>query len=383
LGRLAGGACQFDTSRAGVAAKGQPRRQLRHHRRLPLLLLVPLLAATARRCTTLWGFALAPSQKGPDSKQCGDACRHNLLLRARSREHCSFTQRFAAPYSSSSSSSNDPFGPGGLYGNAQASGADAAAQQDAMKLFQQMLSGEVPPGAAAGQPGGFGGASGGPSAADPLAALLGGGLGGGLGNQKKATATDAFFTDRIPLVQKVKRPVLIAFFAYCFYRGWVGRFGLIQGCISNSYFAMLAVPVRVDPRSPFCGRPFFVSQLWVDYATKALGFLINWARGKTSIAATISEFKEKFDQMQSTAQQQPQDSPFGGPRSPWNVKPTETYAAAAPSMPTAPTTTVAAEPLHAGLPFQAVPLEEDPAPARPPTSRQPPPVVDADVRFLD
>jgi len=263
----------------------------------------------------------------------------------------------------------------------QASGADAAAQQDAMKLFQQMLSGEMPPGAAAGPAGGFGGASGGPNAADPLAALLGG---GGLGG-KKAKATDAFFTDRIPLLQKVKRPVLIAFFAYCFYRGWIGRFGLLQGCISGSYFSMLAVPVRVDPRSPFCGRPFFVSQLWVDYATKALGFLINLARGKAKIP-TISDLKEKFEKMQQMQSMPPQqqDQPFGGPDSPWNPASTEPYdvTAAAPSMPTAPTTTVHAQPLQSGLPFQVVP-QEDPVPPRPPTNRQPPPVVDADVRFLD
>jgi len=363
-----------------AAVRGQPRRRLQHHRRLPLLLLVPLLATT--RCWTTF--------RGPFSGQRGVAHRHTLLpLHAPSRESCSFTQSFAVPYSSGSSSS-DPVGPGGPYGMPQASGADAEAQQ-VRQLFQQMLNGEVPPGAAAGPGGGFGGAPGGPgglNAENPLAALLGGGGLGGLGGQKKAKATDAFFTDRLPLLQKVKRPIMIAFFAYCFYRGWIGRFGLLQGCISSSYFDMLAVPARVDPRSWLCGRPFIVSQLWVDYFFKALGFLLNLARGKTSIREKISEFKEKMEQMQSTAQQQQDQpfggpgSPFGGPGSPWNPAPTEQYAPAAASMPTAPTTTVSAQPFQTG-PFQAVPQEEPEPPPQPPTSRQPPPVVDADVRFLD
>merc|ERR1712129_70653 len=114
----------------------------------------------------------------------------------------------------------------------------------------------------------------------------------------------------------------------------------------------------------------------------ALGFLINLARGKTSIRDKIAEFKEKMEQVQSTAQQQQQDQTFGGSDSPWNPAPTEQYAPAAASMPTAPTTTVSAQPFQSGLPFQAVPQEE-PEPPRPATSRQPPPVVDADVLFLD
>jgi len=382
---LASGPSHLHDSEVALAAIMRHQSRGRQHRWLRLLLLMPLLAATTRHWMTLWGFVLASTQQSPIPMQHGFVHGQKLRpLRAFSKECRCFTQRLASSHSSGSSSSgSDNLGPGGLYGMPQATGADAAAQQDAMKLFQQMLSGEAPPGAAAGPAGGFGGASGGQNAADPLAALLGG---GGLGGKKKQKATDAFFTDRIPILQKVKRPILICFFAYCFYRGWIGRWGLAQGCISNSYFAMLAVPARVDPRSPFCGRPFFVAQLWVDYATKALGFLINLARGKTKIP-TMADLKAKLEQQQAPMQSDPlqqQDQSFGGMGSPWNPASTQPYAPAAPGMPTAPTTTVMAEPLQSGLPFQAVP-QEDPAPPppRPPSPRQPPPVVDAEVRFLD
>merc|ERR1740121_896476 len=157
-----------------------------------------------------------------------------------------------------------------LLGNTGAAGGPGAAAGGAAfpGLFGAAGAGGMPggmPGAqgAAGMPGGFPG-------------LFGG---AGAGGEKKK-ATDAFFTDRLPLLQKIKRPVLVAFFAYCFYMGWIGRFGFLQGAMSGSYFDMLAVPLRVRPESPIQGKAFFVTQIWVDSGSRLLGFLINLARGK-------------------------------------------------------------------------------------------------------
>jgi len=132
------------------------------------------------------------------------------------------------------------------------------------------------PGAGAAGPDGGAGMEG-------LSALLGAG-----GGQKKAS--DAFFTDRLPLLQKVKRPLLAAFFGFAFRRGWVGWCGFLQGLMSGSYFNVLAVPLRVLPESPLYGRAFFVAQVWVDSGFGLLGFLLNWARGKTSPAKVFKSW---------------------------------------------------------------------------------------------
>jgi len=261
---------------------------------------------------------------------------------------------------------------------------------DPVTLLQQMLRGEAAGrGPAAGGFPGMPGAGPGGAPVDPLAAMLGsglgggfGGLGGGLGGKKKQT-TDSFITDRIRILQKVKRPVMVLFFAYCWHKGWVGQWGFFQGALGSSYLDMLAVPLRVLPRSPMVGCAFFQAQLLVDYAAKGTGFLINLARGKTKIP-TFSDLQQKLQSMQPPLQQQP------GAASPWGAQATAGYpfganqaspwTAQPSSMPTAPTTPLQVPPLQ-GQPFQAPP-PPPPEPKRPPP-RNPPPVIDADVTFLD
>lgn len=188
-----------------------------------------------------------------------------------------------------------------------------------------------------------------PAGMEGLAALL------GAGGQKKAT--DAFFTERLPVLQKVKRPLLAAFFGFAFYRGWVGRWGLLQGLTAGSYFNMLGVPLRVLPRSPLHGRAFYITQLWVDYGFRLLGFLLNWARGKTSPADLFKPAPG-----------------LGDGASPWEALAGlqgGDVQSSPVQFPTARTT---------GTPA--------PAPVQPPTdarpaSRSQPPVIDAEVTFLD
>jgi len=274
-----------------------------------------------------------------------------------------------------------------------------------------MLSGQVPPGGQ-GAPGslgsmfgkgGFGGAPG-AAGADPFGSLLGGGL-GKQGAPKKST--DAFITDRIPALQKIRRPVMVAFFAYCLYKGWVGRFGFLQGAFSSSYLDMLAVPLRVQPWSPFYQCAYFQSQIMVDTAARLSGFLINVARGKTKIPS-IADMKSKFEDLKNLQPPAGGASPFGarGPAagaSPWGAaagggSPWADLAdAATPSygqpggMPTAPTTPLQVPPLQSHpLHGQPPPPPEPSTPssaAKPvqsrPPSRTPPPVIDADVTFLD
>mmetsp|Transcript_52571 Transcript_52571/g.97332 ORF Transcript_52571/g.97332 Transcript_52571/m.97332 type:complete len:282 (-) Transcript_52571:42-887(-) len=92
---------------------------------------------------------------------------------------------------------------------------------------------------------------------------------------------DAFITDRIPFLQKAKIVILPIFFLYCFKRGWVGRWGLVFGLMSRSYFDMLAVPLRVVPASPIVGKSFVVAQWWVKTMLWICSAIIRLARGES------------------------------------------------------------------------------------------------------
>eukprot|EP00913_Durusdinium_trenchii_P006503 g6111.t1 len=109
---------------------------------------------------------------------------------------------------------------------------------------------------------------------------------GGAGQQPKKKARRRGNRN---LRRRIKRPVLIAFFAFCFYRGWVGRWGLIFGCMAGSYFDMLAVPLRVSERSPFTGRAYVMTQIYVDYFFKLVGYIINVAKGKAKFPPDFSK----------------------------------------------------------------------------------------------
>jgi len=216
------------------------------------------------------------------------------------------------------------------------------------------------------------------------------GLFGGAGGEKKK-ATDAWFTDRLPVLQKIKRPVLVAFFAYCFYQGWIGRYGLLQGAMSSSYFDMLAVPLRIRPESPLEGKAFFMTQIWVDSGSKLLGFLINLARGKAKIP-TLQDFIPKPPTGGADAANPFGANPFGGAgANPFGGAGASPFGGADPfdvsggvpssplNMPTARTTATPPPPPPS--------VVSTPPPAAPPgqgpPSRSAPPVVDADVTFLD
>lgn len=151
---------------------------------------------------------------------------------------------------------------------------------DPMLLLQQLLGGN-----AAGGTGGMSELFGG--AAAPGAAGAGGGAPSLFGGGGKST--DALITDRLPVLQQLRRPILVAFFIFCFYKGWVGRWGLVQGSMSKSYFDMLAVPLRTHRRSPWVGKSFVVAQFWVDASIRLSGFLLKLARGKAKIP-TLQDF---------------------------------------------------------------------------------------------
>mmetsp|Transcript_56779 Transcript_56779/g.135254 ORF Transcript_56779/g.135254 Transcript_56779/m.135254 type:complete len:401 (+) Transcript_56779:61-1263(+) len=147
---------------------------------------------------------------------------------------------------------------------------------DLQKMMESMFGG--------GQPGGLGGqqslfGAGGPGGGAGGFEELLKGMGGGAGQQQKPD--DAFITDRIPILQKAKVVVLPAFFLYCFYRGWIGRWGLVFGIFSKSYFDMLAVPLRVLPASPVVGKSFVVAQWWVKTGVWLVSTAVRLARGES------------------------------------------------------------------------------------------------------
>jgi len=175
----------------------------------------------------------------------------------------------------------------------------------------------------------------------------------GMGSSKQK-ATDAFFTDRVPVLQTIKRPVVATIFAIAFWRGWVGRWGLLQGLTSSSYFDLLGVPLRILPRSPLCGRPFFVTKVWTDTGFRLMGFLLNWARGKTTL-------KDVF-------------KPPSGMAWPSSADPEGMAGDARPSLVDIPTMKTSASPAHKGQPL---------GDSRPAERTSSPTIIDADVTFLD
>jgi len=234
---------------------------------------------------------------------------------------------------------------------AQPGGAEP---QDPFLLLQQMLRGNGP---APGSPGAFPGmgSSPGDPAANPMAALMSGGLGG-----EKQKATDAFLTDRVPVLQKAKKIVLPAFFIYCFMNGWLWRWGLLQGLVmSRSYLDMLAVPLRVVSGSPFFDRSFYIAQLSVDSVARLVGFLINLARGKVKFPS--------FPPQGAAG-----SSPWAAGSSPW--------APDGANMQTGSTAAPTSAPSASTVSTQSPPAPRSP---RSGPSRSSPPVIDADVRFLD
>lgn len=256
--------------------------------------------------------------------------------------------------------------------------------EDPMALFKQLMGemGQQGPGGAnpfQGLPGmgGFPGMPGAPgmggmNPGDPFGGMMGG------AQQKKAS--DSFFTDRIPLLQKIKKPVLVVFFSYCFWKGWIGKWGLLSAVMlsltKGSYFDMLAVPARILPRSPFHGWMFVTCQFYVEQLIRLTGFLVNVARGKDKLP-TMSDLTKKWEDMANMAKQPPGASPFGAQGSPWASPGASPWASMAPpppssltEIPTAPTTTIG-----------TVSSSQLP---RPTPGRTPPPIIDAEeVKFLD
>eukprot|EP00811_Abedinium_folium_P020714 NODE_29711_length_438_cov_1.520900.p1 GENE.NODE_29711_length_438_cov_1.520900~~NODE_29711_length_438_cov_1.520900.p1 ORF type:complete len:141 (-),score=36.06 NODE_29711_length_438_cov_1.520900:16-438(-) len=76
--------------------------------------------------------------------------------------------------------------------------------------------------------------------------------------------TDTAMTERAPLLEKLKRPLLAIFFAGCLWRGWVSRMDALQGAMARSYFDVFAVPLANMPGGPFAGKPFGEAQRWLD-----------------------------------------------------------------------------------------------------------------------
>jgi len=260
-----------------------------------------------------------------------------------------------------------------------------------MELMKQLLGGDfsTPPGGA-GQAG----------MENPFATLMGAGAG-----QPKKKASDSFFTDKFPLLQKMKRPVLVAFFLYCFHRGWVGRWGLLSGMMASSYFDMLAVPLRVLDKSPFRGRAYIVTQIYVDYLFKLTGYLINVAKGKAKFPPDFSQmFTPPGGAAGANPFGAPGANPFGAPGSnpfadlggsnPFDIGgmadvappggPYQAPPVQPTDMPTAPTVRTAT-PTPSPAAARPVQMSAEPpaSPPKPPPSRNPPPVIDADVVFLD
>eukprot|EP00928_Gymnodinium_smaydae_P053532 TRINITY_DN37503_c0_g1_i1.p1 TRINITY_DN37503_c0_g1~~TRINITY_DN37503_c0_g1_i1.p1 ORF type:complete len:421 (+),score=79.36 TRINITY_DN37503_c0_g1_i1:150-1265(+) len=246
--------------------------------------------------------------------------------------------RRAVATRAASDESGDPFG---RAGNA---GPGAAGEQPELAaLLQQLLGSELGPAAAAAGGGDAGRAA---TAQDPLAALLQG-LSSGMQQPRPPPSTsDGFFVQRLPLLERVKRPILAAFFLYCLWKGWLGRWGCVLALATGrSYFDILAVPLRVMPGSPLVGKAYFTTQFYVDSGFKLLGYLINLVRGKAT-------FPPKLPSLLSPLM-------FGAAP---NFKAAEAPRRTA----TAPSSSSSAR-----------------APPKPPRSGEPPEVVDADVRFLD
>eukprot|EP00435_Cladocopium_sp_Y103_P048284 s172_g14.t1 len=246
---------------------------------------------------------------------------------------------------------------------------------------------------------------------NPFAAMFGG---AGAGQPPKKTS-DTWFLNKLPVLKRIKRPVLIAFFAFCFYRGWVGRWGFVFGCMAGSYFDMLAVPLRVSDRSPFTGRAYVMTQIYVDYFFKLIGYIINVAKGKAKFPPDFSKmltppaagagagtnpFAPGANPF-AAAGGKPGENPFAwrlkavtganDMTNPFDVSPVEQYQSPPvqpTDMPTAPT--VGSPPPARKVtqeasttPMAPLTVEQVPSEKKSPPARSRPPVVDADVTFLD
>jgi len=88
---------------------------------------------------------------------------------------------------------------------------------------------------------------------------------GGMGGSKEEKPTsDGWFMKKLPVLQQAKVVIIPLFFVFAYCQGWVGRWGLIMGAFSKSYFDMLAVPFRWWPRSPAFGKALIYNQFYVD-----------------------------------------------------------------------------------------------------------------------
>lgn len=227
-------------------------------------------------------------------------------------------------------------GPTGFDSEGQASNTDPFSN------FAELL------GVAGGAARGGGGAPGDAGAAS-LVSLLGG------AKAPKKKDTDSFMTERLPVLQRLKRPVMASYFAYSFWRGWIGRWGLMQGMTASSYFDMLSVPLRIFPKSPLHGRAVFVTQFWVDSGLRLFGFLINLARGRT----TLSDVVKPGSRIGMT---------------PWEML-SGLDSGASEKVIDIPTARTTAEPEASD--------SSSHWPSPPPDSRASSPILDADVTFLD
>jgi len=234
----------------------------------------------------------------------------------------------------------------------------------------------------------------------------------------------------------VKRPVMALFFGYCFWRGWVGRCGLVQGLFASSYLDMLAVPLRTLPGSPLHGKAYFYASYWVDSGARLTRFLWNCARGKAKFPTSIQDLTGMMMPGMAGSSGMPgmpgmAGTPGSPGASPWaaadgapdlgafgnlfgdlaaeptlgamptapTVAPVTSPMATMASTPmasTAPTATAASTPMASTAPTataspvlpMAEAVTEAPAPVDaasipPPPPRKAPTVIDVDVAFLD
>merc|ERR1740117_1742570 len=174
---------------------------------------------------------------------------------------------------------------------------------------------------------------------------------------------------KLPVLQQAKVVIIPLFFVFAYCQGWVGRWGLIMGAFSKSYFDMLAVPFRWWPRSPAFGKALIYNQFYVDTFFKIIGYVINVAKGK-------AKFPPEFKTPTLPTPPGVVDTTTGDVGNPY-ASASPFGAAAPPSAPRQTTATV----MPPTMPTTASP----PQPERPsgPPPRSAPPIVDADVTFLD
>lgn len=116
--------------------------------------------------------------------------------------------------------------------------------------------------------------------------------------------SDAFITNRVPALRKARRLVLAFYFGYCFKKGWIGQYGLIQGgLMSQSYLDALAVPMRAVTNSPFYGKPYFLLQLLIDLVAGLIKTVYLFSQGNQSIGQVWQEIKDSAAEAQKEQQE--------------------------------------------------------------------------------